>query len=200
MKRNGFTLIEILIVITIMSTLAGLISIAAMSAQRRSMVMQCQSHVRDLALLIENASETRYPKYGGPELLLYLVQRGEVAGRDSLSQLFCPGDAIESFEDAGGVEAYRDLDLAHGGLGCLTSYAGRAFDVREFRVGKGLPSPVVLIADDSDDHHQGGYVVGLTGGVAKFRDKIDDWDLAVDTPVAPGADSPVEELRPLRAE
>jgi hypothetical protein len=81
----------------------------------------------------------------------------------------------------------------------LTSYAVR--DCREpaCRASFVGSDPVVLLCDDSDDHHEGGFVVGLSSGAARWRSKV-DWGLSEDAAVHVGPDSPVEELRCLRAE
>ena len=43
-------------------------------------------------------------------------------------------------------------------------------------------------------------MVGLNGGAAKWRDKVDDWNLDPKTHVKVGKESVVEELRCLRSE
>jgi len=160
---------------------------------------ECMSNVRNIVGLLEFG--TKYPVQSGPNLILYLVKKGELAdGRQRL--LFCPGDKKESLKMAGGVEAYKYLDLTlQGEYGHLTSYAGRnQLDV-ENAARKHSPRTFVLVCDDSEDHHGGrGFVVGLNGGAAKWRDKVDDWKLRQDTYVNVGEDSVVEELRCLHSE
>jgi len=201
MRKNegGWTLIEILVVITIIATLAGLVSLTAIHSTEKKNQVVCMQHVADLVRMLE--SDPRYPDRDGPAFILGLVAKGHIQGRDALENLFCPGDPQESLARAGGEKAYEGLDPKKpGAWGNLTSYAGRAQKEPACTAIKG-PRQVVLVADDSEDHHnQRGIVVGLTGGTAKFRDKVDDYDVARDTALVVGSGSAVEELKCLRAD
>lgn len=200
-REAGMTLIEILVVITILATIAGMATVLINVGNENRIKYACIAHVSQLVGLLES-TPGRYPEQDGPNLVLYFVKKGEIAGKDSLELLFCPGDLDETLAQAGGVEAYRNLDLAlKGEYGHLTSYAGRAMTDRECRVPRGMPIPTVLVADDSEDHHFGkGIVVGLTGGAAKFRDKVDDYGMDRETPLFVGEGSLVEELVCLRSD
>jgi prepilin-type N-terminal cleavage/methylation domain-containing protein len=200
-REAGMTLIEILVVITIIATIAGMTTVLLSVGQEHRIKYACTQHVGQLVALLES-TPARYPQHDGPNLLLYFVKKGEIAGKDSLDVLFCPGDMDETLALAGGVEAYKNLDLSlKGEYGHLTSYAGRAMTDRDCRVPRGTPIPTVLVADDSEDHHFGkGIVVGLSGGAAKYRDKVDDYEMDRDTPLFPGEGSIVEELVCLRSE
>ena len=159
------------------------------------------NNVRILVGLIVVSSPSAYPKYGGPNLVLYLVKSGELRG-DGLSYLFCPGDDQESFKETGGPEAYADVDLKKtDGYGHLTSYAARDLLNRACVVEKASLESHVMVCDDSEDHHAGrGFVVGLNSGASKWREKVDDWLVDTDTTVEVGEGSKVEELRCLRAD
>jgi prepilin-type N-terminal cleavage/methylation domain-containing protein len=196
--QRGFTLIEILVVMAILATLAGMVSLITIGAQRRAIRMECTQHVQQLAGLLE--ASDRYPDAAGANLLLYLVRKGQVAGKDALGALFCPGDARESLALAGGEQAYEGLDLARREHGHLTSYAGRDQSDPERRAKKGAMA-VVLLADDSEDHHFGeGVVVGLSGGGARWRDKVDDYGMSKDAPLLVGPGSSEPELACLRSD
>ena len=151
--------------------------------------------------MIEANSATKYPPYAGPNLLLYLVKKGQIVGEKNLKVLFCPGDTTDTWDGVGKAEAYKGLDLSKKGeYGGYTSYAGRNQLSSECAAKKGSMKPVILICDDSQDHHEGGFVVGYNGGAAEWRDKVDDWDLDFDTPVEIGENSSIEELKCLLAE
>jgi len=200
-REAGMTLIEILVVITIIATIAGMATVLIRVGQEHRIRYACIQHVSQIVGMLE-ATPDRYPQHDGPNLVLYFVKKGEIAGKDGLDLLFCPGDLDESLAQAGGVEAYRNLDLSlKGEYGHLTSYAARAMTDRDCRVPRGTPVPTVLVADDSEDHHFGkGLVVGLTGGAAKYRDKVDDYEMDRETPLFVGEGSIVEELVCLRSE
>jgi hypothetical protein len=165
-----------------------------------AMKTECMSNIRNIVGLLEFGP--KYPVKSGPNLILYLVKKGEIAGEDRLGLLFCPGDKFESLAKAGGVDAYYDLDLGkRGEYGHLTSYAGRDQLDKLSAAKKGSRRTYVLVCDDSEDHHDGrGFVVGLNGGAAKWRDKVRDWKLPRDTQVEVGEESVVEELQCLRSE
>ena len=161
--------------------------------------VECLNNQRNLVGLLIVASD-KLPRHGGPNLLLYLVKKGELDGEDHLKLLFCPGDREESFELAGGVDGYKHLDLNSDANGHFTSYAARDQTDPKCRL-KDFSKTRSLICDDSEDHHLGrGFVVAFSDGSARWRDKADDWEIAVETPVAPGKGSAVKELTCLVAD
>ncbi|MHC4956371.1 MAG: type II secretion system protein [Planctomycetota bacterium] len=187
MKRyRAFTLIEILVVVAIISTLAGLVSVMIVHAQRRATRVQCIHNMSELVRLLETSSDNRYPAKSGADFVLDVVGSGLFADEESIKLLFCPGDMQESAHNVGGVQAYADM--GPGSHGHLTSYAGRRQKESDCSVRK-TGKKCVLLCDDSLDHHDGeGIVVGISGGSAKFR-KIDGEVLQL------GDSSPDEELR-----
>lgn len=202
-KQKGFTLIEILVVVTIIGVLAGLVVVLIPRGQREQVKIQCTNNVRGITNLLTVAKGGALPSHGGADLVLYLVLKNEISAKDedALKTLFCPGDETETYDKAGGREAYSKLDLNRPGVsGHLTSYAGRD-QLRAGCAAKLGGEAVVLVCDDSDDHHfKLGYVVGLSNGSTKFRDKVDDWKISVETTVAVGEESVVEELKCLKAD
>lgn len=199
-KQRGFTLIEILVVITIIGVLAALVVVLIPKGQFEAKKTECMNNVRNLVGLVETGGE--YPKFGGANFILYLVNHGELKGQDQLKTLFCPGDTKDGWDSSGGVDAFKDLNLDKREYDRLTSYAGRDQTRTGCRAAKGgTQESIVLICDDSDDHHQGkGFIVGLSGGSTKFRDKVDDYGGKIDTPVQVGEGSSVEELKCLSGE
>ncbi len=187
---KGFTLIELLVVIAILATLAGLTTVLIGTGTEAANRQACVHHVRELVGVLETLDSARYPNHTGPNLLLFLVHHGSIAGKDGLALLFCPGDLNEGLEECGGEKAYENLDLTRHSYGHLTSYAAT-----NERLPKGMMPPRILVADDSADHHNGkGIVVGLTGGAAKWRDRIKDYGLTKKDEIVVGEGSPIEEL------
>jgi prepilin-type N-terminal cleavage/methylation domain-containing protein len=207
-KQKGFTLIEILVVVTIIGVLAGLVVVLIPKGQKEQVKIQCISNVKDMTdlLTLFAQSKSAYPEYGGADLIIYLVIRGDVENNDDhLRKLFCPGDRNETYEGVGGKDAYAPgkLNLDRPGQwGDKTSYAGRDQKAKDrgctakFGVGG-----TVLVCDDSEDHHfNEGFVVGLSGGGAKFRHKTDDWKRSKEEKVEIGENSQIDELKCLKAD
>ncbi len=202
-KRRGFTLIEILVVVTIIGVLAGLVVVLIPKSQAEAAKLDCMNNIRQMVGLIEANSATRYPNYGGPNPLLYLVKKGDLVGEKRLKALFCPGDIKDTYDSAGGnPDAFKNLDLdKKGEYGDLTSYAGRNQWDKACRAKKGEMESIILVCDDSDDHHGGkGFVVGYNGGSAEWQDKVDHWKMDFDTVVEIGENSSIEALKCLIAE
>ncbi len=204
-KHKGFTLIEILVVVTIIGVLAGLVVVLIPKSQFEQRKLGCINNCRNLAGMLEarGTEAGKYPILSGPNLLLYFVVKREIDHKstDRLGILFCPGDASESLEQAGGLSAYEKLDLNKTGqYGDLTSYAAN-----DQKNGSCAAKPggreKVLLCDDDEEHHDGkGFVVGLTGGTAKWWDKYDKWKVAIETKMEVGEGSEQEEFQCLRAE
>ena len=75
-KQNGFTLVELLVVITIIGILAGLLLPAVQQARESARRSKCENNLRQLALAVHNFSTT----YG------YLPQSKRPAGDTSLAR------------------------------------------------------------------------------------------------------------------
>ncbi len=77
-KQRGFTLIEILVVVTIIGVLAGLVVVLIPKSQAEAAKLDCMNNIRQMVGLIEANSATKYPNFGDlvdGELLL--VHGGE---------------------------------------------------------------------------------------------------------------------------
>jgi prepilin-type N-terminal cleavage/methylation domain-containing protein len=198
-KHKGFTLIEILVVVTIIGVLAGLVVVLIPKGQFEAQKTECINNCRQLAGLLVPGD--KYPEYGGPNMLLYYVIKGEISrDQDKLKILFCPGD-VSGWSNSGGTEAYKDLDLKKRDYDHLTSYAGRDQTNRACAVRKGDTSTQVLLCDEDEAYHgKKGLVVGLNDGSAKWRDKVDYYSKSIDTEIQVGEGSAVEELTCLRRE
>ena len=200
-KQKGFTLIEILVVVTIIGVLAGLVVVLIPKGQFEAKKTECMNNVRNLCALLTTGKDIP-TKYGGANLMLYLVKHGDLPGEENLKLLFCPADKIDTWDGTGGKKAYGDsLDIkVNGEHDHLTSYAGRDQTNKKCRTG-GTGEPVALVCDDSEDHHDAkGLVIGFTGGAVKFRHKFDDWEIDVKTSVQIGEGSGIEELECMRAD
>lgn len=203
-KQKGFTLIEILVVVTIIGVLAGLVVVLIPRGTERANIVDCTNNQKQLVQTLISLSSTKFPsKYSGVNLLLYLYKKGDIASdKDNLMLLFCPGDEIDVFDRAGGEQAYKDADLDKAGeYGLLSSYAGRDQSNRECAARKGSTEQQAMIADDSEDHHnKKGFVIAYSNGSVKFREKFDEWEIDIDTEVKVGEGSAVEDLQCLKTD
>jgi len=196
-KQKGFTLIEILVVVTIIGVLAGLVVVLIPKGQFEAQKTQCMNNVRNLTQLMVAAPN--YPPYSGANLALYWVNKRDIVGEDKLKGLFCPGDTVDTWVLSGGVDAYKDIDLSKNDYDKLTSYAGRAMTDRNCAAKKGEMESRILFCDDKQgNHNDKGFVVGFNDASVKWRDKVDDWKLSITTVVEIGEGSVVEELQCMR--
>lgn len=199
--QKGFTLIEILVVVTIIGVLAGLVVVLIPKGKEKAAIAECQNNVRGLSGLF--AQMKKLPTYSGVNLLLVLYKKKDLPDEGKLQLLFCPGDETgDTFERTGGIQAYKDADLKKNGeYGNLSSYAAIDQLDRECAASLSSAKTQAIISDDSEDHHNNkGFVVGYTDGSAKFRDKFDDYQIAVETEVKVGEGSDVPELKCLRTD
>jgi prepilin-type N-terminal cleavage/methylation domain-containing protein len=199
-KQKGFTLIEILVVVTIIGVLAGLVVVLIPKSQEKMQIAECQDHQRQICALLIIADDKAW-QMSGPNIPLYFVKKADITG-SNLRLLFCPGDVQnENLEKAGGEEAYKNLDLKSQQYDHLTSYAGRDQANTACAVKKGTTSPEVMLCDDSEDHHnKKGFVCGYNDGSAKWLDKVDDWNMDLAAVVTIGDGSQVAVLKCLRSE
>jgi len=197
-KQKGFTLIEILVVVTIIGVLAGLVVVLIPKTQEKKDILSCTNNQRQFIGLLVQADQEAWRK-SGPNLLLYWVKKGDIKG-DQLSLLFCPGDTKENIQAAGGEDVYKNLDLKTQQFGHLTSYAGRDQN-NATCAAKQSGDTLIMTCDDSEDHHNAkGFVCGYNDGSVKFIDKVDKWEMDLATVVAVGEGSSVKDLQCMKEE
>ncbi|MEM8886178.1 MAG: type II secretion system protein [Planctomycetota bacterium] len=202
-KQKGFTLIEILVVVTIIGVLAGLVVVLIPKGREKANQAQCTNNIKQLCQTLISLDGTKFPKQSGVNLMLYLFKGGHLAkSEENFQLLFCPGDEFDSWEDTGGVTAYNEASLdRQGENGELSSYAGRDQLDRACAAKKASTDSLALMADDSEDHHGGlGFVIGYTNASVQFKRKFEDWKIDVDTEVKVGEGSEIEVLQCLRTD
>jgi len=200
--QKGFTLIEILVVVTIIGVLAGLVVVLIPKGREKANIADCTNNVKQITGLLIATKGARFPSYGGVNLLLVLTKNGDIQDETTMMLYFCPGDEQDTWDLAGGKQAFKDADLKRNGeYGNLSSYAGRDQLDKECVASKSSTKTQALLCDDSQDHHNDkGFVIGYTNSSAKFKEKFEDWGVSVDTEVKVGEGSDQDELKCLRTD
>ena len=196
-KQKGFTLIEILVVVTIIGVLAGLVVVLIPKSQENAQRLECINNQRGWCGMLVQADSDAWRR-SGPNLILQFVNKGDITP-DQFKTYFCPGDLVEGLDKVGGADAYKNLDMKNHEYDNLTSYACRDQDN-----GKCIAKPgqgrTIITTDDSEDHHnKKGFVCGYSDGSAEWRDK-EKLGVTLETVVSPGEGSAAKDLECLRQE
>lgn len=208
--RRGFSLVEILVVITIMAFLVSLVAGFAPKLLDYAHRTACEKNLKDIAqymILMKNDRRKRnkkgFPPYKGIRFLLQLTQGGKFAyvqGKNT-KIFICPGtDDVNTLpeDDAPGA-AYADLNNLDPGT---ISYAGR--DNVKYPLDRDPAGDDAVLASDDNEGRANhkvntNYVtVGATVDSLDIRDFIDQYPELEELGYLPvGPDSPVEELQKL---
>jgi prepilin-type N-terminal cleavage/methylation domain-containing protein len=173
----GFSFIEILVVMGIISVLVSMVVVLIPNLQERSRQTKSKDNVKSMiTLMLGRATEKGWPRYSGKNFVLSLVATGQIDQRNSqnLEILFSPGDTLYSLE-AADRDRYADVNKKKLKAGDdfheLTSYAGRRNGDREYLITPDqLKMGTMVMCDDDDGplHHPDGIVAGYTNGAVKF--------------------------------
>ncbi len=205
-RRAGFTLVELLAVMAILSLLVGLTLTIVSKARASGNLNACKLQLRDIALnlqlYVDERKGGKWPKERGIKFLLMMVKDGFLRGED-LKKFACPGTNDDTRRTEGeaagsGISNWDELDPD-----CI-SYAGRD-NTGQFALRKDRLSEEIIA---SDDNWQGGAGRANHGGITNivFADGHTDIvetskyssDLAEGQEWLPvGPDSPDENLKKL---
>lgn len=202
--RAGFTLVEILVVITIIAALIGLAVPVYQNAQDKANATVCKTNLAQIAKTMQmykDRNKGRWPRESGIRFLLLLHRDGMIEGKDS-KVFLCPGtdDINWTPDDPTPGSAYEDWD----DLDPMTiSYAGR--DAANYPIDKNRENKEVIAADDNDgrsNHRYATNYVYADGSVQAFDIDVDVRERGIELPdgvewIPVGPDSPFEELQKL---
>jgi len=205
-RLAGFSLVEILVVITIIGLLMTIGFQATQGALESSRVTTCKAHLQDIgkAMLIykDQRNNNRWPRESGIRFLLTLYRADQISGKNAETFL-CPG--TEDRNDTGGeigssYDDWENIDSAH------ISYAGR--DQEAFPIRGNDYAEIIIASDDNEfaPNHRNVtnflYADGSTGsfdvGVGEGLEIADQYPEIKDTGLPIGPDCPFEPLRVLR--
>lgn len=183
-SQSGFSFIEILVVMGIISVLVSMVVLIIPTIQERSSQTKSKDNVRNmLQMMMMRVTEKGvkgWPPYSGKNFVLDLVARGviDIRNEENLETLFSPGDEKYGL-DYVDVKQYDNVKkdaLKRGDdFHSLTSYAGRRNGDAEYRITSDqMKRGTIVICDDDDGglHHPDGLVVGSSNGSVQFK----DWD------------------------
>ncbi len=181
-RQSGFSFIEILVVMGIISVLVSMVVVLIPNIQEQSRKTKSVDNVRSMIILMVARRTGKisggYPPYNGKNFVLSLVATGQLDRRNpqNLEVLFSPGDQSYNMERVD-IERYKDVKKSALKQGAdfheLTSYAGRRNADQEHLVTSDQEKMgTMLICDDDDGalHHSDGLVTGWSNGAARFME------------------------------
>jgi prepilin-type N-terminal cleavage/methylation domain-containing protein/prepilin-type processing-associated H-X9-DG protein len=200
-RESGFTLIEIMIVMAIIVTLAGMVMVVIPIATERNKRTTCANNLKQLGtVLVADSVERGWPKDSGAGFLLRLYLRNKKIQGD-VKVFKCPGDDQAPWEAGSDdhialfkklTQKLEDWDEY------ITSYCGR--NVRDYPIPNDADTNQALATDrngvdNSFAYHDDGVNVLFYDGKVEFWDK-EKLNVAPDEAIIIGEGGP-EVLRPL---
>jgi prepilin-type N-terminal cleavage/methylation domain-containing protein/prepilin-type processing-associated H-X9-DG protein len=200
-RESGFTLIEIVIVMAIIGTLAGMVLVVIPIAQERNRRTTCANNLKQLGtVLVADSVERGWPKDSGAGFLLRLYMRNKKIQGD-IKVFKCPGDSESPWEVGSDdhkalfqklTQKLEDWDEY------ITSYCGR--NVRDYPIPNDADTNQALACDrnginNDRPHHDDGVNVLFYDGKVEFLDK-EKLGVGPDEAIMYGEGGP-EVLRPL---
>jgi prepilin-type N-terminal cleavage/methylation domain-containing protein len=197
-REQGFTLIEILVVITIIASLAGAVLILVPRIQEKQRQTTCANHLRQLGGVYtsESMEQPGLPPHVGASLFLYYRQKHFIQ-KTREEVLTCPGDnAVKVPQSAADSERYDEMDLANPPSDAC-SYMGR--DFVNHPLSNEAPAAQIIACDRNGPdhktpHHRDGLNILYDDGAVQFKDR-EYLGLTPEDPIVVGPDSDVEILR-----
>ncbi|MHC4469916.1 MAG: type II secretion system protein [Planctomycetota bacterium] len=162
-REKGFTLIEILVVITIIAALVGMVTLVIPQANKAKEKSVCMNNLKNIGdILIAKKAGKGWVKYSGAAFLLQIAN--EVKDED-LVVYVCPGeegnpdDPRPESGSAEFIEMYRSMKLQEGVEDRYTSYSGPNWkQFPEKRAGRESLKTRIIGCDkcrDGAPHHDG---------------------------------------------
>ena len=197
-RAQGFTLIEILVVITIIASLAGAVLILVPRIQEKQRQTTCANHLRQLGGIYtsESMEKPGLPPQVGASLWLHYRQKHYIQ-KTREEVLTCPGDnTVRVPANDADAERYDEINLADPPLD-VCSYMGR--DFLTYPLSNEAEAAQIIGCDRNGTdfktpHHRDGLNILYDDGAVQFKDR-EFLGLTPEDPIVVGPDSDVEILR-----
>jgi prepilin-type N-terminal cleavage/methylation domain-containing protein len=197
-RAQGFTLIEILVVITIIASLAGAVLILVPRIQEKQRQTTCANRLRQLGGVYtsESMEKPGLPPQVGASLWLYYRQKHFIQ-KTREEVLTCPGDnTVRVPANEADAARYDEINLADPPLD-VCSYMGR--DFLNYPLSNEAEAAQIIGCDrngtdNKTPHHRDGLNILYDDGAVQFKDR-EFLGLTGEDPIVVGPDSDVEILR-----
>lgn len=199
---RGFTLVEILVVITIIAALISIVAAVIPKATAANRKTQCANNMRQIGgVLMERAVSKGRLGRGGSAMLLQAYTLGLIRKGDERVFL-CPGDIMtrqQNLDDPEFRKRYEALTPASLDKvdPLLISYAGRNHKLHPIRPDSREKQGWAVDCQGDDGrtgHHQGGVNILYDDASVVFLD-FEALGVGIDDPIVVGVDSTIEELK-----
>lgn len=198
-SAQGFTLIEIMVVIAIIAGLIGTVVILVPQMQERQRRLTCQQNLRQLGTMYVTMRSEKMgkPPYDGQALFLSWRTKAGIIKKGSESVLICPGDNGVTVPNTPELQAkYDDIDLANAPLD-MCSYAVRNFTQHPISVESPTNEVIACDRNGSDGrtaHHQDGVNMVFDDASCRLLNR-EELGVSADSPIVVGPESSNDQLK-----
>jgi prepilin-type N-terminal cleavage/methylation domain-containing protein len=197
--ERGFTLVEILVVITIIAALISIVAAVIPRATAANRKIQCANNLKNIGGLLQERSVAKgLGTRGGAAMLLQTYTLGLIRKGDERT-FICPGDVVirgQNLDDPEFRKRYDHIDLSKIDP-LLISYAGRFRKQHPLRPDSREKQGWAVDCQGDDGktgHHQGGVNILYDDSSVVFLD-TEALGIGTDDPIVVGIDSTIPELQ-----